>query len=134
MPKPIRLTQDMIEQYIAQGYWDGTSIAGILERNSASYPDDEAVVDSSQRYTWSQLNQSAKAVAQGLMDMGIKRDQALVAQLPTSAATLILLLACQQAGILSCFPPMTFRHKELAHLLKRLDAAAVVTPAVKAMV
>jgi non-ribosomal peptide synthetase component E (peptide arylation enzyme) len=120
----------MIEQYIARGYWDGTSIAGILERNATSYPDDEAVIDSYRRYTWAQLNRAAGAVAQGLMDMGIKREQALVAQLPTCTATLILLLACQKAGILSCFPPMTFRHKELTHLIKRLDATAVVTPVI----
>ncbi|MBW2284265.1 MAG: long-chain fatty acid--CoA ligase, partial [Deltaproteobacteria bacterium] len=40
----------------------------------------------------------------------------------------ILLLACHKAGILCCFPPMTFRHKELTHILMTLNAAAVVTP------
>ncbi len=130
MADPTRLTQEMIEENVASGYWDGVSIADLLERNAQSYPDDVAVVDSSQRFTWSQLNRTVNAVAIGFIEMGIQRDQALLAQLPNCAATLIILLACQKAGILSCFPPMTFRHKELKHVLKTLNAAAVVTPLV----
>ena len=130
MAKPTRLTREMIEDHIARGYWDERSITDLLEGNARSYPDDEAVVDSSHRFSWSQLNRAVNGVAVGLLEMGLRRDQALVAQLPACAATLILLLACQKAGILACFPPMTFRQKELKHVLKTLGAAVVVTPMV----
>ncbi len=128
MAKPTRLTQEMIDAYIAQGFWDRRGIADVLRQNAERWPDREAVVDSNHRYTWSGLNRAANAVALGLLDMGMERDQALVAQIPTSAALIILLLACHKAGILCCFPPMTFRHKELAHILSTLNATAVVTP------
>ncbi|MFC1581119.1 AMP-binding protein, partial [Thermodesulfobacteriota bacterium] len=128
MAKPTRLTQDMIDAYVAQGLWDGQGIGDILRQNAARWPDREAVVDSSHRYSWSGLNRVVNAVAVNLLKMGMGRDQTLVAQIPTSTHTVILLLACHKAGILCCFPPMTFRHKELTHILKTLNAAAVVSP------
>ena len=128
MAKPVRLTRKMIEDNIALGHWDGTSITDLLEGHAASRPDEEAVVDSAQSHSWSQLNRVVNAMAAGLMDLGLRRDDALVAQLPSSADALIILLACQKAGILSCFSPLTFRHNELRHVLKTLNAAAVITP------
>ena len=128
MAKPTRLTQEMIGAYIAQGFWDELGIADILVQNAGRWPEREAVVDSNMRLTWSELNRVVNAVAVGLLKMGMERDQALVAQIPTSAITVILLLACHKAGILCCFPPMTFRHKELTHILRTLNATAVVMP------
>jgi non-ribosomal peptide synthetase component E (peptide arylation enzyme) len=118
----------MIDEYIARGYWDETSVAQILRLNAKNYPESEAIVDGQTRLTWSELNRVTDAVALGLLDMGIKRDQALVAQVPTPSTTLLILLACHKAGIICCFPPLTFRQNEMKHVLKTLNAVAVVTP------
>ncbi len=128
MAKPTRLTQEMIDEYMARGYWDETSVAQILRRNAKNYPDREAIVDAHTRLTWSELNRVTDAVALGLLETGIKRDQALVAQVPTPSTTLLILLACHKAGIVCCFPPLTFRQNEMKHVLKTLRAVAVVTP------
>ncbi|MFH1489268.1 MAG: AMP-binding protein [Pseudomonadota bacterium] len=128
MTAPMRLTREMIEENIARGHWNQKSITDILEGNARSFPDHEAVVDSSHRYTWKTLNQAVNRVAVGLVKRGIHRDQALVAQWPSTSDAVILLLACQKAGILSCFSPMTFRRKELKHLLQTLNASTVATP------
>ena len=103
----------MIDDYVAKGFWDRVCIADILEQNARNWPDKEAIVDSESRLTWSQLNRLVDRTALGLLELGIKRDQAIVAQIPNSTIAVILLLACQKAGILSCFSPMTFRHNEM---------------------
>lgn len=118
----------MIDDYVAKGFWDRVCIADILEQNARNWPDKEAIVDSESRLTWSQLNRLVDRTALGLLELGIKRDQAIVAQIPNSTIAVILLLACQKAGILSCFSPMTFRHNEMRHILETLKAVAVVTP------
>jgi non-ribosomal peptide synthetase component E (peptide arylation enzyme) len=128
MAKPTRLTQDMIDEYKKRGVWDDVPIADILEGNAERYPDKEAVVDSETRLTWAELNNMADRIAIGLMEKGIERDQAIVAQLPTSINVVILLMACHKAGIFCCFPPMTFRHSEIKHLLKTLNPSAIITP------
>ncbi len=118
----------MIDDYQAKGYWDGVPIAGILEQNAQNCPDKEAIADSEKRLTWSQLDEQADRAALGLLELGIQRDQAIVAQIPSSTTSVVFLLACQKAGILSCFSPMTFRHKEMRHILETLGAVGVVTP------
>ena len=128
MAKPTRVDGEMIANYRAQGYWDDKGIPDILMENAQRYPDQEALVDSESRRTWAELDHVTNRVAYGLMEMGIKRDQALVAQIPSPTASLILLLSCQKAGVLCCFPPMTFRRNEMKHVLKTLHAAAVMTP------
>jgi 2,3-dihydroxybenzoate-AMP ligase len=128
MAEPTRLTQEMIDEYMARGFWDETSVAQILRLNAKNYPESEAIVDGQTRLTWSALDRITDALALGLLEQGIRRDQALVAQVPFPSTTLLTLLACHKAGIICCFPPLTFRKNEMKHVLKTLNAVAVVTP------
>jgi non-ribosomal peptide synthetase component E (peptide arylation enzyme) len=127
MAKPTRITQEMIDEYTARGYWDDRSIADILKKNAERYPGKEALVDSERRLTWAELDRMTDAVAVGLLERGMKRDQAIVAQLPLTGVAPILLLACHKAGIITCFAPLTFRYKEMKHLVETLGATAVLT-------
>jgi len=128
MAKPTRLNQHMIEEYKKKGIWNDVSVAEILEDNAERYSDKEAVVDSKTRLTWSELNTMADRIAIGLIERGMERDQSIIAQLPTSIDVVILLMACHKAGVFCCFPPMTFRHSEIKHLLKTLNPSAIFTP------
>jgi len=128
MAIPTRVTQEMIDEYSARGYWDTRSIADILRKNAELYAEREALVDSQRRLTWAALDGVTDAVAVGLLDRGMKRDQAIVAQLPLTAVSLILLLACHKAGIITCFAPLTFRYKEMRHIVETLGATAILTP------
>jgi len=128
MAKPTRLTQEMIEEYTARGYWDQRGITDILKQNVEKFPDKEALVDSERRLTWTELDRVTDAVAMGLLKRGMKRDQAIVAQLPITGVSLILLLASHKAGIVCCLAPLTFRFNEMKHIVKTIGATTVLTP------
>ena len=128
MAKPTRITQGMIDEYTKRGYWDTRSIADILKKNAERFPEKEALVDSKRRLTWAELDRVTDAVAEGLLDRGMKRDEAIVAQLPLTGVSPILLLAGHKAGIITCFAPLTFRRKEMQHLVETLHATAILTP------
>jgi non-ribosomal peptide synthetase component E (peptide arylation enzyme) len=128
MAKPTRLTPEMIEEYTARGYWDQKGIIDILKGNVVKFPDREALVDSERRLTWTELDRATDAVAMGLVKKGMKRDQAIVAQLPITGISVILLLACHKAGIICCLTPLTFRFNEMKHVVETLGATAVLTP------
>ncbi len=128
MAIPTRLTQEMIEHYIAQGYWDHRGIIDILKQNVEKFPEKEAIVDSERRLTWTELDRVTDAVALGLVKRGIRRDQAIVAQLPITGVSLILLLACHKAGVVCCLAPLTFRFNEMKHIVQTIGATAVLTP------
>ncbi|HNU72930.1 MAG TPA: AMP-binding protein [Thermodesulfobacteriota bacterium] len=127
MAKPTRLTKDMIEAYVTQGYWQPGTIADTLSRHSRRFPDKTAVVDSGTRITWSRLEAITDTVAVRLLSSYADRDQVIAAQLPNSINSIVFLLACQKAGIISCFVPLTFRHTEAAEVLKQLKPTTLIT-------
>ena len=130
MAKQTRFTRDMIDGYVAAGLWDTRTIADDFDRNALTIPHRDAVVDSSHRWTWSDVKRLSDRIALGLLEFGIKRDEVVVAQLPNWAENTILWLALQKAGILGCFPATTYRQVEMEQALKGLDAVAFVIPSV----
>jgi non-ribosomal peptide synthetase component E (peptide arylation enzyme) len=130
MAKPLRYTGEMIEEYLAKGYWDRKSLVDLLEENAQNYPDKEAIVDSKTRITWDGLNRLANKLALGFLDLGFKKDEAIIVQLPSSVEMLSLAMAFQKAGILTAFPALTFRQRELRHILKTMKAKGVIVPGI----
>ncbi|MDD5206184.1 MAG: AMP-binding protein [Desulfobacterales bacterium] len=129
MAKPTRLTQEMIEEYVAKGLWVHKTIPDLLKQNAERFPHKEALVDSERRYTWEELDRVTDSVASALTEMEIERDLGLVAQLPPiTAISVVVLLACHKAGILCCLAPLTFRHKEMRHVIEKTGAVAALTP------
>ncbi len=130
MAKQTRFTRDMIDGYVATGLWDMRTIADDFDRNALTIPHREAVVDSSHRWTWADVKRLSDRIALGLLKLGIKGDDVVVAQLPNRAENTILWLALQKAGIVGCFPATTYRQVEMEQALKGLNAVAMVIPSV----
>jgi non-ribosomal peptide synthetase component E (peptide arylation enzyme) len=118
----------MIDEYVAKGLWVHKTIPDLLRRNAELFPQKEALVDSERRLTWQELDLVTDTVAVALVEMGIERDRGLVAQLPITSISVIALLACHKAGIVCCLPPLTFRHKEMKHVIEKTGAVAALTP------
>ena len=131
MAKQTRFTRDMIDGYVAAGLWDTRTIADDFDRNALTMPNREAVVDSHHRWTWSDVKRLSDRIAIGLLKLGIKHDEVVVAQLPNWAEHTILWLALQKAGISGCFPATTYRQVEMEQALRGLNAVAFVIPSMQ---
>jgi len=90
----------------------------------------EALVDSKVRLTWEQAKQQKDRIALGLIDMGIQRDEVILAQLPNWVESYLLRLACEEAGIICAVAPTTLQASEIEYALRRINAVAVVIPGV----
>lgn len=55
MAKPSMYTQEEMDSFIANGYWERVNSLDIWEQNAEKYPNDEAIVDSKSRLTWSEV-------------------------------------------------------------------------------
>lgn len=128
MAIPTRYTKKMIAEYMTK-YWNNVpSLSQTVDKNAQDYPDKEAVVDSTTRVTWGQAKIWTDRVALGLLEMGIRRDEVTVAQLPPTVELYLFRIACEKAGIL-CAPVLrSFRHREMEYLLGYLEAKAVLIP------
>ena len=118
----------MFAEYGEKGYWGTTTLADLWDRNARDYPDKEAVVDSKTRLTWAQAKQWINRLALGFLELGIKKGEVIVIQLPNCVELCLLRLACEKVGAL-CLPILrTFRHKEMEYLLNYTEAVGVVIP------
>lgn len=128
MVKPTRITREMMDEYVKTGQWSLISWPEVWDNNVREYPDSEAIVDSHTRLTWTQAKQWIDRLALGFLEMGFKKDDVMVIQLPNSVELALLRLACEKAGIL-CAPVLrTLRHQEMEYILKFVDAKGIVIP------
>jgi non-ribosomal peptide synthetase component E (peptide arylation enzyme) len=126
MAKPTLYTQEQIEEYTAQGLWTTATIAGFWDRNAAKYPNREAIVDSRIRLTWLEGNRWINRLALGFLEMGLKRDDVVVLQLPNSVELTLLRVACEKAGLV-CLPALiSLRQREMEYILVHTEASAIV--------
>lgn len=123
--KLAHLTDEMRDKFTKFGGWRNTTIVDLWERNARDYPDREAVVDSSKRFTWAQAKKWYDRVALGLLEMGFKKDEVIASQFPNLAETLLLMMALEKAGILGLPTMTTLRHSEMEYLLKAVNARGI---------
>ncbi len=128
MAKSVRHDEELYREYREKGYWETTTLSDLWNVNARNYPDAEAVVDSRTRLTWREANLWIDRLALGFLDLGFKRDDMLVVQLPNSVELVLLRVACERVGLL-CLPVLrTWRHSEMEYVLKRVEAVGVVIP------
>ncbi|MDP2643862.1 MAG: AMP-binding protein [Desulfobacterales bacterium] len=128
MARPYRYTPQMYAEYKSKGYWNSETPSDLWRRNAKDYPDKEAIVDSGTRLTWQQANQWIDRLSLGFLELGFKKDDLIVLQLPNSVELCLLRVAMERAGLL-CLPVLrTWRHRDLGYALKQVDAAGIVIP------
>jgi len=128
MSKPVRWTQELIDEYVKKGYWEETTLFDLWEKNAREIPDKEALVDSNFRLTWAEAGRWIDRLALGLLELGFKRDDLIVVQLPTGVEHTLLRVACEKAGIV-CLPALrNLRDAEMEYILGHTDAVGLVIP------
>jgi len=123
-----RYTKELIDEYFKKGYWDSTLIADICDRNARDFPDKEALVDAKSRLTWAEVSQQSDRLALGLLDLGFKRDDIILVQLPNTVELFLLIVAGEKAGVSVVTAQPTFRHNEISALLRHTGAKGIVIP------
>jgi len=122
---PIRYTREQFDRLTREGHWNESLDYEVV--NAKKYPDKEALVDSRSRLTFSQIKQKSDRLAFGFVEMGLKKDQRIIIQLPNMVEYYIVRAALKKAGLLGLYTMMTLRHKEMEFVCKQTEAVGVVT-------
>jgi len=128
MPRPTRLSEEVIRYNFAQGLWQPFTLSDHWERNAARNPDGVAVGDGRRALSWQEAKLWTDRLALALIQLGLKRDDLLAIQLPNSVELPLVRVAGEKAGILSLPLPRTLRQVEMGLCLSCTEAAAVVLP------
>jgi len=128
MTKPVRWSEEMINDYITRGYWDDTTLYDLWERNARAFPEREAIADSRLCLTWAEAKQWIDRLALGFVELGLKKDDVIVIQIPNSVEQTLLRVACEKAGIVSVPALRSLRHTEMEYILRYCDAVGIAIP------
>lgn len=126
--RPIRYTDEMINEFKRDGYWTEEVFSDFWRRNAEELGDREALVDSRYRVTWRQAWKMLNNLAFAWVDMGIPKDSRLIIQAPNSVYGFIARIAADRAGLISLTVYPYLREKELTYMVERTRAVAVVIP------
>lgn len=126
--KPFLITEAKKERYTQQGFWGLPTLSQVFEKNAALHPGKEIFVDSTIRLTLAEAKRYIDRLALGLLDLGFKKDDVLVVQLPNVAESALLRLAAPNAGVLALLILTAFNASEVKHILGKSEARGIVIP------
>lgn len=120
------VTGEQIEHYTNLGFWDKWTFCDYIKRWASSLPDKEALIDAKTRLTWSQYKTMMDRIALNFLELGIKRDDLVVTQIPNCVEAIIIEFALARIG--ACVVPlaMQWREHELDYVLSQTQAPAVI--------
>lgn len=128
--KPIRYTDKIIEEFKSEGYWTDETFTDFWLKNARERPDNEALVDSSLRITWAEAAKVMDRFALAWVDLGLEKDDRVIVQAPNCAYGFLARIACERAGLINITVMPYLRHKELTHIIGKIDPRAIVVPGV----
>ncbi len=121
----------MEEYYREKGLWTSETWPDIYDRNARLYPDKEAFVAyvglKRTAKTWAEMKKAIDRLALGFLELGLKKDDRVLCQLPSCIENIAITLACHKAGLIHCYSPINTWELENDSFLSGLEAAAVVT-------
>ncbi|MBP9560444.1 MAG: AMP-binding protein, partial [Syntrophorhabdaceae bacterium] len=126
--RPIRYTDEMIDEFRRDGYWTDEVFTDFWERNAKELGDREALVDSKYRVTWKQAWRLLNNLAYAWVKLGIPKDSRIIIQAPNSVYGFIARIAADRAGLISLTVYPYLREKELTYMVEKTEAVAVAIP------
>lgn len=124
----IRYSDEMIDEFQADGYWTTETFYDFWEKNARELGDREALVDSRYRITWGQALPLVNSIAAHFISRGISNDARIIIQVPNTAFGFLARIAAERAGLVALVAYPYLREKELDYMLERTQAEAVVCP------
>ena len=128
--KPIRYKQAMVDEFVRDGYWTNELFYDFYDRNARELPEQEALVDSRYRVTWSEAKRLVDAIAGAWVEMGIPKSSRIIIQSPNSVFGFLARIAGERAGLITLTVYPYLRQRELEYMVEKTEASAVVIPTV----
>ena len=124
------VTKEQIMEYTKRGLWDAVSMCDYLDRWARSYPDKDALVEinSGNRLTWAQYKTTSDRLALNFIEMGIKKGDIIVVQIPNSIEFCCIHMALARIGVVMSPIVMPWRKHELDYVLELTQCVAAIVP------
>jgi 2,3-dihydroxybenzoate-AMP ligase len=117
-----------IAKYTAMKWWLGMTWGDVLNKHTDIYPDKIGLVDNIGRWTNQELRRVVDKLALGLMEMGIRKKDRVLLQLPNWHEFVFSWLALQKIGAIVVVLVPRHNAMEINHLSKLTKPVAWILP------
>lgn len=117
---------DDVERFIAKGYWNDDTLTTWLEKWARETPDKVAVLSPEGAVTYAEAYEKAQRVAGAMLELGIRKGEAVAIQFPNTPEYLIAYWGVAMMGGVLLTMHMPYRGGEMEPLLKHGQARAVI--------
>ena len=112
------------ERYTRLRWWAGLTFGDILDKAADVYPEKEAIVDDSGRYTYARIREKSDRLAIGLYHLGLQPLDRVLLQLPNWHEFVVAYFALQKIGAIPVVLIARYRQYEIDHLARLSGATA----------
>ena len=109
--------KEFADRYREEGCWLGETFGGVLREQAEKYGDQIAVVSGKKHITYSELNKKVDRLAAGLLNLGIKKEDRVVIQLPNIIEFFEICFALFRIGALPVFALPSHRSSEISYFV-----------------
>lgn len=114
--------------YRAHGWWTGVTLGDVIDKTADVFPDREGLVDDRSRLTFAEVRANVDRLALGLLNLGIKKGDAVLLQLPNWAEYVYSYFAMQKIGAVPVILISGYKQLEVGHLANLTQAKAWIVP------
>jgi cyclohexanecarboxylate-CoA ligase len=122
------LTRETADRYRGRGWWPDTLLWDAVTAAADRHPQKTALIDARGRLTYQDLLRQSDDCAMGLLDLGVRRGDAVLVQLPNWFEFVVATLALERIGaVINPVAPI-FRERELRAMLRLAAPVAAIFP------
>jgi len=127
--RSLRADPEAAARYRSRGWWGDETLSPRIAELARTRPDESAYVTADGRFTWRDYDAAAGRVAALLAQRGLAPGARVAVLLPDGPAVHAALLGIERAGLVAVGIGVRAGVAEIAHLLRRTGAEAIVTHA-----
>ncbi len=121
------VTAEEIRKWTQLGFWDKWTLCDYIKRWARAFPEKEALIDAKKRLTWADYGRFMDRLALNFLEIGIRRDDLVITQLPNCVEAVITEFALGRIG--ACVVPlaMQWREHEIGFVLEQANSPVIIT-------
>jgi len=121
--------EEIIRKYTARGWWLNQTYGDILDATTARFPDNVALIDDRAHLTYAELKPKVDRLAIALLEMGIKKHDRILFQLPNRHEFVVAFYAAQRIGAVPVIMVVRQEYQEVSHFFRLTEPVAWIVPA-----
>ncbi len=122
-------SDEVIEEYAAKGWWLNLTYGDLLDRSTQLHAQKPAVIDERVNLTYAQFKEKVDRLAIAFLELGIKKYDRILFQLPNRHEFVVAFHAAQRIGAVPLLTVARQEYQEISHFFRIAGPVAWIVPA-----